>query len=615
MAQILDELVLALDIDDKQFQAGEHAVVAGLDRLTAVMARVVETFDNGEKKNREALDKTGKQADKTAKGMEVAGKKASSFFSSIRSQVLALAGVTLSLHGLKNFVTGFTQHLNQLATAADAFGMSAKSLDGWTKAGEAFGVSANEIVGAFSRINDAKARLQAGLGLDPHLQSLLLAANQAGVNVDLSRDSTQDIMRKLTAAFPHLNTAQQQAYGGELGLGYAAQQWMGSGHALQDVERFTAGSGVDEDAIAAAKRFREQWSAISQAFEKTGYILFTALLPYLKQFNDWLNELAAWMAAHPEDIKNAVRGFLDTLKGLITLANDAAGAMGGWKNVILILIGLKFAGWLWGVYRAVAAMLGLGGGAATGAAGAGIATALTRIAPWAALVIPTNNTPSTGEEMQELERLKRENWSKNNPGVPYRAVPRGIRNNNPGNLNYARQVGATKEPGEQGRFAVFSTMQAGIAALYRQLQRYLGRGINTIAAIVQKYAPSADGNNVNAYIQALTRKLGVDANARLDPGNIQQMITLMEGIIGHENGAGYLTRADIAQALPQPGAGMAAQSRQPVAGAQSTVNETIHIGTLNATTTANNLKGVTDDARAKINRSSLVTHYASGVST
>ncbi|MDP8648009.1 hypothetical protein [Serratia marcescens] len=197
MAMVLDELVLALGIDDKNFSAGEQAVVAGLDRLTAVMENVAQAFDTGEKKSSEALDKTGKKADKTAKDMEASGKKAASFFSSIRAQVLALAGVTLSLGGLKSFVTGFTSNLNQLATAADAFGMSAKSLDGWTKAGEAFGVSANEIVGAFSRINDAKARLKSGLGLDPQLQSLLLAASQAGANIDLGRDGTEDMQKAL----------------------------------------------------------------------------------------------------------------------------------------------------------------------------------------------------------------------------------------------------------------------------------------------------------------------------------------------------------------------------------------------------------------------------------
>ncbi|MBF4190232.1 hypothetical protein ISX56_31775, partial [Serratia ureilytica] len=53
------------------------------------MENVAQAFDTGEKKSSEALDKTGKKADKTAKDMEASGKKAASFFSSIRAQVLA----------------------------------------------------------------------------------------------------------------------------------------------------------------------------------------------------------------------------------------------------------------------------------------------------------------------------------------------------------------------------------------------------------------------------------------------------------------------------------------------------------------------------------------------
>lgn len=80
MPLVLDELILSLGIDDRSFQTGEQAVIAGLDRLTAVMENVVQTFETGEKRTGETLDKTGKQAEKTAKDMEASGKKASSFF-------------------------------------------------------------------------------------------------------------------------------------------------------------------------------------------------------------------------------------------------------------------------------------------------------------------------------------------------------------------------------------------------------------------------------------------------------------------------------------------------------------------------------------------------------
>ncbi|MKZ80146.1 lytic transglycosylase domain-containing protein, partial [Salmonella enterica subsp. enterica] len=65
--------------------------------------------------------------------------------------------------------------------------------------------------------------------------------------------------------------------------------------------------------------------------------------------------------------------------------------------------------------------------------------------------------------------------------------------------------------------------------------------------------------------------------------------------------------------LPHPGAAMAVQSRHPVPVSQSTVTETTHIGTLNVTTTSDNVKGITDDARRRIRNSALVSVYSSGV--
>ncbi len=67
------------------------------------------------------------------------------------------------------------------------------------------------------------------------------------------------------------------------------------------------------------------------------------------------------------------------------------------------------------------------------------------------------------------------------------------------------------EGGEGGRFAVFESMQHGIAALYKQLQLYFKRGINTLSSIVKTYAPASDNNNVDAFISALTKATGKGA--------------------------------------------------------------------------------------------------------
>ncbi|ENY4828856.1 transglycosylase SLT domain-containing protein [Serratia marcescens] len=641
---VLDELVLALGIDDKNFSAGEQAVVAGLDRLTAVMENVAQAFDTGEKKSSEALDKTGKKADKTAKDMEASGKKAASFFSSIRAQVLALAGVTLSLGGLKSFVTGFTSNLNQLATAADAFGMSAKSLDGWTKAGEAFGVSANEIVGAFSRINDAKARLKSGLGLDPQLQSLLLAANQAGANIDLGRDGTEDIVRKLAAAFPNLNKDQQQAYGSELGYGYAAQQWFGSGHALRDVDRFTARSGVDDQSIAAARKFRQQWAEISQAFEKTGYILFNALLPYIKQFNAWLNDLANWMAQHPDEIKAAVQGVFDVLSSIVGVAGEAANAVGGWQNAILLLVSASVGGKLLSLFKGLS-------GALMGPAGliaALVALEEFVIKPLEEKYPALKNNP-VADALNNLPFSDKvegwgksaHDWVKDTFGIN---LPRGD--------GYGQDQAPTQFAQSVRRPQPTKAGEEMLAWLQPKLSK-LEETFGLPAGLLRSMVITESGGDTQAvskagakgpfqFMPGTAKDFGLVGDDVFDPEKsahaaaryMSQLLKMFDGDLGkalaaYNWGQGNVERKGLGAApqetreyvpkvlsnLPQPGAGMAAQARQPVGGSQSTITETTHIGTLQVNSPADSTKGIIDDARQKINRSSLVGAYASGVST
>ncbi|WP_373275547.1 transglycosylase SLT domain-containing protein [Serratia marcescens] len=664
---VLDELVLALGIDDKNFSAGEQAVVAGLDRLTAVMENVAQAFDTGEKKSSEALDKTGKKADKIAKDMEASGKKAASFFSSIRAQVLALAGVTLSLGGLKSFVTGFTSNLNQLATAADAFGMSAKSLDGWTKAGEAFGVSANEIVDAFSRINDAKARLKSGLGLDPQLQSLLLAANQAGANIDLGRDGTEDIVRKLAAAFPNLNKDQQQAYGSELGYGYAAQQWFGSGHALRDVDRFTARSGVDDQSIAAARKFRQQWAEISQAFEKTGYILFNALLPYIKQFNAWLNDLANWMAQHPDEIKAAVQGVFDVLSNIVGVAGEAANAVGGWQNAILLLVSASVGGKLLSLFKGLGGALlllvsasvggkllslfkGLGG-ALMGPAGliaALVALEEFVIKPLEEKYPALKNNP-VADALNNLPFSDKvegwgksaHDWVKDTFGIN---LPRGD--------GYGQDQAPTQFAQSVRRPQPTKAGEEMLAWLQPKLSK-LEETFGLPAGLLRSMVITESGGDTQAvskagakgpfqFMPGTAKDFGLVGDDVFDPEKsahaaaryMSQLLKMFDGdlgkaLAGYNWGQGNVERKGLGAApqetreyvpkvlsnLPQPGAGMAAQARQPVGGSQSTITETTHIGTLQVNSPADSTKGIIDDARQKINRSSLVGAYASGVST
>lgn len=127
------------------------------------------------------------------------------------------------------------------------------------------------------------------------------------------------------------------------------------------------------------------------------------------------------------------------------------------------------------------------------------------------------------------------------------AAKRGERNNNPGNLNFAGQAGATLErPG--GRFARFETAFDGLRALSRQLVLYAGRGINSVEKIISTWAPASDNNNTAAYIQAVSQRLGVNPQAALNINDPQTMSALMSSIIHHENGRNIYSKELIGKA-------------------------------------------------------------------
>lgn len=115
---------------------------------------------------------------------------------------------------------------------------------------------------------------------------------------------------------------------------------------------------------------------------------------------------------------------------------------------------------------------------------------------------------------------------------------RAERNNNPGNIEYkggfARAHGAI---GSDGRFAIFPDLETGRKAQAALLSNYGKQGINTVSGIVSKWSPAKEkGNNTLAYIDYVSRSMGVGANEQLnmnDPvvlGQLSRYMGIHEGM-------------------------------------------------------------------------------------
>lgn len=113
--------------------------------------------------------------------------------------------------------------------------------------------------------------------------------------------------------------------------------------------------------------------------------------------------------------------------------------------------------------------------------------------------------------------------------------PRGLRNNNPGNIEFRAENPWRGQTGSDGRFARFATPEAGIRALAIDVGTKYGRGLNTVEKIIGAYAPPGE-NDTAAYVRAVASALGVSATARIDVDDPRVRAALVSGIISHENG-------------------------------------------------------------------------------
>ena len=114
-------------------------------------------------------------------------------------------------------------------------------------------------------------------------------------------------------------------------------------------------------------------------------------------------------------------------------------------------------------------------------------------------------------------------------------TPRGIRNNNPGNIRHsASQWQGMAAQQTDPAFVQFVAPEYGIRALAKLLNNYASRdGLNTVRLLINKYAPSNE-NNTEAYAQAVARALGVNPDTVISVP--QHLNALVEAIIQHENG-------------------------------------------------------------------------------
>ncbi|KLY89435.1 MULTISPECIES: lytic transglycosylase domain-containing protein [Klebsiella pneumoniae complex] len=286
-ATVIDALLVTLGLDTSQFRKGQQEVSDDL------------------KKQRE-------DAKNTAKEMAEQGKKAASFFSSIKTELLALTGVTVTAGGLMSFVKSTTSGLMELSIQAKSLGMTAKELDGVGKAAEAAGSSVEKISAALQGFQNAKQLAKVGVYDTPVQEAAIRLNSLTHDSFNIRDDSAQTTFRKILESARKVTDPDIRRQILQLvGIDDAINQRNQEGKFLPDVDRLTKSSGITDASTKGAKEFTAAWAELGQNLDTVKNQIYVGLIPTIRDLNGLLIEWSSGNAKSSSFFKELKRDIND----------------------------------------------------------------------------------------------------------------------------------------------------------------------------------------------------------------------------------------------------------------------------------------------------------------
>lgn len=522
-----------------------------IDSLLIELGLDTSKFDAAQKKSVEELRKFDEQAQKTAKNTQQGAKNTGDSFAKTRDSLLALGVALVGFKGFTQFVGNMTTGNAALGRNANLLSMSARELDAWGGVLKSVGGDLEGFQSSIQAMQQGIANIKLGDAaiLTPLARLGALSA------VDLNK-GTVDIYKLADAlkAFREAN-GEQLTYALAQQIGLSKEMFMvmeqGSDkvRALYD-ENYKL-SGITEQNTKAAAKFQAQLGILSQAFSGAKNSIMDQLYPAL--------------GALAQGTTSLVNGFVEGDKKLDGFLSQLTLIAGAALSLEGALASLKVAGVT---------------------VGEGLSAAFSKVFGAAALLLHSEGlNKGEDEEIAKIHAAQDAAMGKGKSGAG--GMPRNLRNNNPGNIEYgdfAKKNGAT---GSDGRFAIFPDMKTGENAMASLLMNYAKGGNNTISKIVSKWSPAGDNGaaNTNAYVADVAKKTGLDPNKQLSMNElaaVQQAMTQHEGMIGSK--------------VTAPGG--------PAGNSGTNVQTTI--GTINVQTQATDANGIAGSIGKSLRNNSLI---------
>jgi len=124
-------------------------------------------------------------------------------------------------------------------------------------------------------------------------------------------------------------------------------------------------------------------------------------------------------------------------------------------------------------------------------------------------------------------------------------APRGIRNNNPGNIRRSPEawVGLAVTQSDP-EFFQFLSMPYGIRAMAKILRSYQAKyGLKTVRGLIFRWAPPTE-NDAAGYAASVAKAVGVDLKQVIQVADSEILFKLIRAIIRQENGSDADTLID-----------------------------------------------------------------------
>lgn len=349
MATVIDALVVSLGLDAKNFVSGSKQVSG-------------------------SLKTTSDEATRTAKEMEARGAQAAQFFSKIRNEALALLAVFTAGVGIKNFVENTVVGAASLGRLSQNLGMSTERLSAWQRVAEDAGGTAEGMTAQLKESQKAIAAFRMGQSSE----SLQWFFRMGGKVSDLKDGNTYLLARsKIISDIFKTDPGRAQLVAQQMGISEDQFNLLKQGPdvVLKQVAAMEKLSAISAEDARQADELRKKFLNLERTFALVGIKVVEALMPAFDQLIGYVQKLADWIASHQNDITNWINDAIKSAKEFAQTADKAAQSVGGWKNVLIALAGIK-------ILSMVSPLLGLASalgsvGSALGVIGGVGAAALT----------------------------------------------------------------------------------------------------------------------------------------------------------------------------------------------------------------------------------------------